>query len=284
MNNVYVPLLFAAALTLSGCSRSAAVISGNDAIVPVTEPSSSTSINTADSIRKMAEESKMHAADIADRKADDLSEEAVSTYFNLMKYASNFLGSKSYSLYDFRKTDSGYYVKIVLDDYIASGDDENAPIMISSDFGGYRLKSGLAGFVYSREWTQSLIDEVYESYPTYHLNTYSLESDNEYLSIDRGEETYNLGNIGRELMAGTWSVNMILPVGTEKPEFERAYAEIEPILKKYSVNQLTVVVPDSKESYDRMLSDEKITGNCYFDNDTGIDWRDIYGSDSENAT
>jgi len=282
MKKMYSALLLAAALTLSGCSsHSAAVISGSDASASKTGTASELPKKdghyTADELKAMAENSPMHADDIADRTAADLSADSVIVYNNLINYATDHLGGDDFHLFDFRTTKDGYYIKIVLDEYVDSGDYEHAPITITSDYGGSRIKSELAGFNYSRKWTESLSAEINFQYPDYHINDCALESDNSLLSIDRGEETYNIYNMGIEPMTGTWSVNIILPAGTEKSDFEKAYDNIGPILRKYSVNQLTAVSPESEESREKLISGETITGNSYSSGDEGVSWCEVYG-------
>ncbi|MBR6070021.1 MAG: hypothetical protein IKP78_05465 [Ruminococcus sp.] len=283
MKNVYIPLLFAAALTLAGCSNSAA--DGKDSAAPpspvITSDNGKLSSYTAAELLEMAENSPMHSEFLGSRGGDDLSEEAAVAYNNLIRYASNYLRDKSFCVYDIYATEkdgelSGYMLKIVPEGYENTGDHENAVVSLFCDTTGSHIKGNLAGFAYSRKWTETLADEVNDKYPSYHFSTFTLQADTDFLPIENGEQTYNLMNIGNEPMAGDWTVNLILPEGTVKTEFDKAYAELEPIFRKFSATQVTVLAADSKSSYEKFVSEEGFTGNCYYFIEDGFDWREIY--------
>ena len=124
MKNIYIPLLFAAALTLAGCSNSAA--DGKDSAAPpspvITSDNGKLSSYTAAELLEMAENSPMHSEFLGSRGGDDLSEEAAVAYNNLIRYASNYLRDKSFCVYDIYATEkdgelSGYVLKIVPEGY-----------------------------------------------------------------------------------------------------------------------------------------------------------------------
>ena len=283
MKNIYIPLLFAAALTLAGCSNSAA--DGKDSAAPpspvITSDNGKLSSYTAAELLEMAENSPMHSEFLGSRGGDDLSEEAAVAYNNLIRYASNYLRDKSFCVYDIYATEkdgelSGYVLKIVPEGYEDTGDHENAVVSLFCDTTGSHIKGNLAGFAYSRKWTETLADEVNDKYPSYHFSTFTLQADKDFLPIENGEQTYNLMNIGNEPMTGDWTVNLILPEGTGKTEFDKAYAELEPVFRKFSATEVTVLAADSKGSYEKFVSEEGFTGNCYYFIEDGFDWREIY--------
>ena len=283
----YLSLLLAAAISLSGCSSSKTnVISGNDAPATVEKPSLSAQEEespygryTINKLTEMAKEG-MHSSHVEQLSPEDMTDDAVIAYNNLINYAESTLSDTGFHIYDFCHydygKDSGYLIKIVLDEYKDSYDRRNAPVIISCREDGTRLKSQLSGFIYARKWTEALSDEIADKYPNYHLNTFYLAADDAVLFVDRSAETYNLYGIGIEPMEGSWSVNLILPPDTSKAEFKKAYDELKLLLKSYSVKELTVVCPEDKEKYNYLLDRETITNNCYYLYDAGNGWIDTF--------
>ena len=283
MKKICIAFLLASALSLASCSlseeSSGKSSSSNKSIISASSEKKNS--YTAEELLDMAEKSPMHSDSLEKRAGEDISAEAVIAYNNFIKYATIYLGDQNFYIYDLYSTEdkgaiTGYMLKIVPEDYVDSSDDENAVVTLFSDVTGSHIKGTLAGFFFSRKWTETLRDEINDKYPVYHFSTFTLQADRDILPIERGDETYSLNNIGNEPLTGDWTINLILPAGTEKTEFEKACADILPILKKFSATEVTVLSASINESFEKFVNEEGFTGNCYYYIEEGFDWREIY--------
>ena len=271
MKRKFIAAALAGSMLLSGCSLSHSSGSSESSSAAKTQTAS----YSLSELKDMLNEPGMVSEFINERGEADYSGEAVKAYNAMLTYAEKELGGRSYKLYDLYYVDSteDYVAKIVLDEYKDSGDTENVPIMISCDKKGEKISSGIPGFLYARDWTNSVSSELSAICPDYHMNTFYLLSD--HLITPAGDKK----DLQKDY-SGEWSINLVLPVGTKKSDFEKNYPAIKTVLDKYSVTELNLIVPDSKEAYDKLLSKETISGNCYYFNSDGVDWleRDYKGN------
>lgn len=270
MKTKIIAAVLAASMLLTGCSLTTSSDSSGTSSV---SSSYSAASYTLDDLKAKLNEDGMQSQFLKDRTDRDFTDEAVKAYNEMLGYAENVLGNNDYKLFDmyFVESTNDYVAKIVLNEYKNSKDTENAPIMLSCNKNGENLRSMLEGFLYSREWTKKLSQEVNDSVPDHcHLNTYYLSGDN--IAISPGNKTYDLSGVGNSKPDGDWKINLILDPGTSKADFENIYPKLKPVLDKYGANELNVLVPKDKDAYNKFLTDENITNNCYYFTEDGIDW------------
>jgi hypothetical protein len=273
MKKKIIAAALAIAMSLTGCSLS----TSSDNSGSSSKSSSSASFDAAsyslDELKAMIDEDGMRSEFMDKRTEKDYSDEAVGAYNSMLGYAESILGKDSYKLFDMYYVDEtdDYVVKIVLNEFRNSKDTENAPIMLNCDKEGKNIRSMLEGFLYAREWTKQLEQEINETVPDYcHLNSYYLVSD--HIAITSGSNTYDISDIGKTKPSGDWKINLILKAGTSKDSFEKNYEALKPVLDKYGVNEVNVLVPKDNDAYQKLLTNETITNNCYYFTEDGIDW------------
>ena len=270
MKKKIIAAVLAASMLLTGCSLSTS--SDSSGTSSVSSSYSATSY-TLDELKAKINEEGLRSQFYDERKEDSFTDEAVKAYNAMLGYAEKVLGNDDYKLFDMYYVDStnDYVVKIVTNEYRNSKDTENAPRMLSCDKNGENIRSMIEGFLYSREWTKQLSREVNEALPEQcHLNTYYLSGDN--IAITAGDRTYDLSGIGVSKPSGDWKINLIFKPGTSKADFEKNYTVLKPVLDKYGVNELNVLVPKDNDAYEKFLTNETITNNCYYFTEEGVDW------------
>ena len=273
MKRELIAAALAGSLILTGCSATTSSDSSGASSLSASSSSEYIPKNyTLDELKAKINETGMISETFKDNTDADFSEEAVKAYNELLAYAEKVLGNDDYKLFDFYYSTQikDYAVKIVLNEYRNGNDTENAPILLYKK--GGEINSCLEGFLYAREWTKKLQQEINDAVPEYyHLNTLLLNAD--HITVGSGDMTYDLSGIGNVKPSGDWRINLILKPGTAKEDFERNYEYLKPILDRYGVTMLNIFVPKNSRIYDSFISEETITGNIYLFNDKSeFDW------------
>lgn len=248
---------------------------------------------TIDEIKAMALETNNSLDNISD---DDITEEALHAYNQMLGYVENVVGVE-YKVYDFYHVNfdsvKGYVIKIVIAedvDYVEAQSPDSAYnykeeiIMLSCDEDGTNVSSGLVPHLMAHQWTNDIVSEIETEFPEYHVNPwyvglYAIVPDVKYEKHEDFYDYYYYYDIDTYNGSGYFEydncINIIVPTDTPESSSEAIYEDIKPILEKYCVTDVDIIAPKSEDVLNRIIEEEKITGNNY-DYDDEMEWISSY--------
>lgn len=227
---------------------------------------------------------------------DDCTERALKAYNILLGYVES-VTDMDYKIYDFYHVDfdtvKSYVVKIIVGDKIDEVEnraeplsaDDTTPIMLTCNEDGSNVASQLEPYLMTRKWEEDIKADIAEKFPEYHLNTWYIQIEHMVPRVrkekydDICDYTYFYDDDFYESKYKYYDneINIIVPPGTDSEKAEEIFEEAKQNLMKYCVTKVYIVCPASQQDYERMLSEEEMTGNLYiYKDDDEVQWIDVF--------